>query len=120
MEWIFNLTENIFRRDFVRKIFGFFAVVALSLSVFVGGPLYSSATTNSSDQEVELAASKVVTMTKNYNLNEPILRSIFYNTGGWSGTLKLQRTQSTGDRIIAHYSGTVSCSGPCALNKSVD
>lgn len=104
----------------MRKILGLFAVVALSLSVIVGGPLYSSATANASDQEVEIAASKVVTQTRSYKLNERIPRSIQYNTGGWSGTLKLQRTQSTGYRIIAHFSGTVNCSGPCVLSKSVD
>lgn len=120
MKQIFNLVEKTFRRDFVSKVFGFFAVVSLALSLVVGAPLYSSATTNSSNQEVELAASKVVTMTKYYGLNDSIPSSLKYSLGGWSGTLKLQSTQSTGDGIIARYSGTVHCSGPCVLSESVD
>lgn len=105
----------------MRKLVVLFAVIALALTGVFGMPLQSSAKTGTSNFEVELAASnKVVTVTKIYKLNESIPSSISYNTGGWSGRLTLQSYYSTGDGYIARYSGTVYCSGPCAMSKSVD
>lgn len=59
-------------------------------------------------------------MTQYYGNNEQILQEIFYNVGGWTGTLKLVGTQSTGTMIIANYKGTVNCSGTCMVNVDTD
>lgn len=103
----------------MKKLVALFAVVGLTLTGLFGMPLQSSAETSHSDSEVQYAASKKVNVTRYFSLNASIPSSIVYNLGGWSGTLSRVSYKSTGNEIIAHYSGTVYCSGPCAMSKSV-
>lgn len=98
-------------------------VAVLTASLVVGGMFSmateSSAALESPEVDETAIASKVVNQTKYYTKNQSVPSKISYNVGGWKGTLTLVSQQSTGDHIIAKYSGTVSCSGNCALPSKV-
>lgn len=40
-----------------------------------------------------------------------------YDFGGWKGTLRVTSWAHTGDHLLAYYSGTVHCSGPCVMQQ---
>lgn len=105
----------------MKKLVGFFVAVGLVFLLVVGSPLNSSATSSLPESESELVAfSKEVKVLIGYGLNETIRSTIYYNVGGWTGTLKKVRSQSTGDRILVEYEGTVYCTGTCRMDVDVD
>lgn len=101
----------------MKKVVKLVAVLCLLVVAYVGMPVQSSAETNQSEAEVEIAASKPVTIHIYVGPNEPIQSIYEYNVGGWSGPLYYAGQQSFGDTIRVTYSGTVYCSGPCAMAK---
>ena len=78
-------------------------------------PMQSFAETNQS--EVEFASSKPMTVEVYFNPNDPIPVTYYYNLGGWSGVLNKVKEEPEGNLIKVSYSGTVYCSGPCAMLK---
>lgn len=94
-------------------------VGVLSAGLLFGGffnaPLPAGAASESSGLVETAAYSKTVTQTKAYLKSQSVPSSISYNVGGWSGTLYLTSKRDAVDHWIAVYSGTVNCSGPCAM-----
>ncbi|MBP1970007.1 hypothetical protein J2Z83_002115 [Virgibacillus natechei] len=81
----------------------------------------SSAATSTNDSESVSSYSKQITnYLVVYSDRDVPPSTHYYNVGGWTGTLSLDRWQSTGTEILAYYSGTVNCSGPCVMTKSPD
>ncbi|QTD40474.1 hypothetical protein [Sporosarcina sp. Te-1] len=98
----------------MKRVFSFVTVLGLAIFGFWGTTLHTSAEVKNS--EVELASnSMTVSETRIYGLNDSIPNSIPYDRAGWKGTLYKTIQQSTGDMYIVRYSGTVYCSGSCAL-----
>lgn len=83
---------------------------------FIATPSQINVFAQSSEDSTPAAQTKTVTQTRNYSLNQSIPSSIPYNVAGWSGTLYLINTQSTGDRILATFRGSVHCSGFCGMS----
>lgn len=94
------------------------AVVALATFGYFGLSSHSSAETGITESEVVSSFSRQVSELKVYGLNATIPRSISYrDSQGWSGTLYLESKQPTGDHYLVVYSGTVYCSGACAMSE---
>ena len=105
----------------MKKVVGFLGVIGLGLLLVVGTPFHTSAAPSTQDSEEEVfAQSRQITdyRVTFKNVDVPPLYQK-YSVGGWTGTLTRVRYQNTGTEIIAYYSGTVYCSGSCAMNKDL-
>ncbi|MDY0409000.1 hypothetical protein [Paracerasibacillus soli] len=78
--------------------------------LFIFAPSQTQVSAQDSEESIQSTQTKTITKTEVYGLNKPVKSSIPYNVAGWSGTLYLVNTQSTGDHILATYRGTVHCS----------
>ncbi|KMK75616.1 hypothetical protein [Alkalihalobacillus pseudalcaliphilus] len=97
---------------------GFLSVIVIMSAFWVGFPIGSSnvvASTANTNDVIEVQQTRTVTVTRAYQVNQPIPRTIEYNSGGWRGTLTIAHQQSAIDIIFVTYSGTVSCPGTCVM-----
>ncbi|MCU9614931.1 hypothetical protein OEV98_15405 [Caldibacillus lycopersici] len=102
----------------MKKILKFLGAAIVTFCM-IASPLNTSAAGNTNDSKSIAAYSKQITnYLRVYTGVVVPPSSYYYNQGGWSGTLKLTSWQSTGSEILAYYSGTVSCSGPCVMTKA--
>lgn len=95
------------------------AAAGIALSLSFGMPTQSLAEVGPADPIVEAAASKVVNVTKTIKTGDVIPATLNYNTGGWEGTLRLTSKQAVDGGYLVIYSGTVTCSGNCAIPQIV-
>ena len=101
----------------MRKLLSAFGVVGLAC-LFLISPLDSFASTSSHESESLSSSDKEI---EEYSVRFTGLTvappTYFYDIGGWSGTLSLVKSRSTGTEIIGYYSGTVHCSGVCSTSE---
>ncbi|GKV68375.1 hypothetical protein NCCP2716_08730 [Sporosarcina sp. NCCP-2716] len=102
-----------------RKVVSTVAAAGLALTLSFGLPSQSFAEVSPAEPVMVAAASKVVTITISYRTGENIKSSVPYNTGGWKGTLYPTSKQAVDGGYLVIYSGTVTCSGNCAVPQTV-
>lgn len=87
-------------------------IIVFGLFLF-GIPMQTMADDSQDDNDI--SSSREVMVAKHYPVGSTIPQTITYDKNGWSGVLRLDEQQSTGDIIIAVYKGTVTCSGTCPI-----
>ncbi|WP_025783801.1 hypothetical protein [Sporosarcina sp. D27] len=102
-----------------KKIVSTVAAAGLALTLSFSLPSQSFAEVSPADPVIVAAASKVVSIQKNYRTGDNIKSYLVYNTGGWSGTLYPVSKQAVDGGYLVIYSGTVTCSGNCAVPQTV-
>lgn len=93
-----------------------FVATGLALSILLSVPMGSSAALTPVSEPIEsLAYSKVVSKLYYYPLNTVPPRTVRYSDAyGYQGTLSYVEHFNDGERIVARYSGRVTCStGAC-------
>ncbi|MEK4630432.1 MAG: hypothetical protein ABS944_08340 [Solibacillus sp.] len=99
-----------------------FAALILALGIITSIPHPSSATTTQSDiVEMQVQSKKVVETVYYEGIISFPPKTIYYNKGGWTGTLNLGFSRFDHDRnqTVSQYSGIVSCTGNCYLPTSL-
>ncbi|GKV68373.1 hypothetical protein NCCP2716_08710 [Sporosarcina sp. NCCP-2716] len=89
------------------------------MTLSFGLPSQSFAELSPAEPVIVAAASKVVSITKSYETGRVNPAYILYNTGGWKGTLYPVSKQVVDGGYLVIYSGTVTCSGNCAVPQTV-
>ncbi|GEM_PF-3396351 len=102
-----------------KKVVSTVAAAGLALTLSFGLPSQSFAELSPAEPVMVAAASKVVSITKNYKTGDVMLATLSYNTGGWKGTLYPTSKQAVDGGYPVIYSGTVTCSGNCAVSQTV-
>ncbi len=102
-----------------KKVVSTVAAAGLALTLSFGLPSQSFAEVSPAEPVMVAAASKVVTITKNFKTGTAIEPYIRYNTGGWKGKLYPTSKQAVDGGYLVIYSGTVTCSGNCAVPQTV-
>lgn len=98
------------------KVFRLLGALTLIGVLYFGVPSPLFAAANDSDAELS-ARHKTVTVERKYSKYANIPDTIYYNKGGWSGTLSKVGWKKEGNYYKVLYRGTVSCSGPCIMQK---
>lgn len=104
----------------MKKLVGLLVACSLALVMFSGTSLHIFASSSETDKVVELSASKDVMYRASFTGDITPQPTYNYSIGGWSGTLSLDSHAFDGVRTIAYYSGTVYCTGNCAMTKDVE
>lgn len=104
----------------MKKLVGLLVACSMALVMFSGTSLHIFASSSETDKVVELSASKNVTYRASFTGEVIPPPTYDYNVGGWKGTLIRGNYAFDGERTIAYYSGTVYCTGNCAMTKDVE
>ncbi|GKV68370.1 hypothetical protein NCCP2716_08680 [Sporosarcina sp. NCCP-2716] len=102
-----------------RKVVSTVAAAGLVLTLSFGLPSQSFAEVSPADPVIIAAASKVVSITNSYKTGQVNPAYIPYDTGGWKGKLYPVSKQAVDGGYLVIYSGTVTCSGYCAVPQTV-
>lgn len=100
----------------MKKLLRCLGVVGFAFTLLIL-PSYSFAEVNSNKSELSSMTRQIKDYFRAFENKSIPPATHYYNVGGWKGTLKLDRWYSTGTGSVGYYSGTVTCSGSCAMSK---